>query len=260
MPIKAAPAVKPQTGPMANSGSSTLLPRERGAYAQLGIALLAGLLLGRPGLRGGAQVLLTVLVFLASEPARALLAGREQRRAWTRLALLGALGAGSGWLAWHGAPVPLLPALALPAALAALLSGFLVLGREHTPAGEWVSAWALASAAYAPALLGGASIGQALALTILLGALLSAGMTVARAQLRGWAPGLALLPAAAFTALSLLAAWAGWIPWSSAPAVLPMALAAALLQLRPAPNLRRLGWLLAGASALGAALAVAGLR
>jgi len=118
----------------------------------------------------------------------------------------------------------------------------------------------LASAAYAPALLGGAPTSKALALTALLGALLSAGMTVARAQVRGGDLGPALLPATTFTGLSLLAAWAGWIPWLASLAVLPVATAAILLRLHPPGSLRRLGWCLAGASALGAILAVAGLR
>ncbi|MBE7450030.1 MAG: YwiC-like family protein [Kofleriaceae bacterium] len=78
----------------------SLLPREHGAYGQLGVPLVAALASGRPGVTAVGLAVAAVAAFLASEPARVLAGHRgarartEQRaHALVRLALLAALAA-----------------------------------------------------------------------------------------------------------------------------------------------------------------------
>ena len=87
-----------------------LIPREHGAYAELGFPLLSGLLLGSPGAAAGLFVAAAILLFLANEPLVVLLGVRGKRAqqdhaaaARHGLALLGGLGIAAGigalWLA-----------------------------------------------------------------------------------------------------------------------------------------------------------------
>ncbi len=80
-----------------------LLPREHGAYAELGFPLLSGLVLGSPGAASWLFVAAAILLFLANEPLVILLGVRGRRAreemgpAARRLVLgLGGLGAAAG--------------------------------------------------------------------------------------------------------------------------------------------------------------------
>ena len=139
-----------------------LLPREHGAYAQLGVALAAALALA-PALRSAGQALVIGALFFASEPLLVLLGRRgEPARAagrgpaLVRLGRLGGLGLLGTATAWSGAPASYLWSLLAPALLGAALFGLFLARRERTGAGETVAAWAFAAAAGSVALLGGA--------------------------------------------------------------------------------------------------------
>ncbi|MDP2875112.1 MAG: YwiC-like family protein, partial [Holophaga sp.] len=54
----------------------SMMPREHGAYAQLGVSLLASLFLVPASPRAWGQALATTLVFLASEPLLVLMGRR----------------------------------------------------------------------------------------------------------------------------------------------------------------------------------------
>ncbi|HRE13175.1 MAG TPA: YwiC-like family protein, partial [Usitatibacteraceae bacterium] len=83
--------------------SKHLIPREHGAYAELGFPLVAGLVLGRPGLAGWLFVLAAILLFLANESVVVLVGARGKRAreengpaAKRTLAILGGLGVAAG--------------------------------------------------------------------------------------------------------------------------------------------------------------------
>jgi len=254
----------------------SLLPREHGAYAQLGIALLAGLCLARPGVRAVLQGLLTVLVFLTSEPLMVLLGRRgaelrrqASRQAGTRLGQLGVVALLVAIPAWAGATPVQFASLIAPILLALGLFTLFLAKREHTPLGEGATAWAMASAACPVAFLAEATPLKGFQLFFLLGAVLFVGMTVVRGHLLSLKPGmtfwsrshpalLGFLLLAATTALALTHR----LSWMAALCGLPITGMALEVWIRPRPSrpLKQLGWLLAAASALGAALAVAGLR
>lgn len=138
----------------------SLLPREHGAYGQLGVPLVAALASGRPGVTAVGLAVAAAAAFLASEPARVLAGHRgarartEQRaHALVRLALLAALAAlgASGALA-GGAVAIAVGAAALLGAIAVALTAARL---DKTLGGELVVASALAGAAAPVAVAGG---------------------------------------------------------------------------------------------------------
>jgi hypothetical protein len=249
-------------------------PREHGAYAQLGIALAAGLALA-PALRSLAQCVLTAGLFLASEPLLVLLGRRGEAdpgtagRARHRMGCLVALAALSGAAAWIGLPFATLVSLA-PAGLLGLgLFGLFLARRERTPAGEELAALTFAAAALPVALLGGAGARDAAAMAVLLGTVFTIGTALVHGHLFALRRRGAQAPRlAAFLAGSLLTAgvWAlagrSVLPRSAWLATLPMTLAGLAIWLfPPAPRrLRAVGWTAAACALAGASLAVVCLR
>lgn len=249
----------------------SLLPREHGAYAQLGVSLLAALALVPLAPRAWAQALATVLVFLASEPLL-LLTGRrgEEARlrggpaARVRAVLLMGLLLPAFAVAWLGAS-PTLWATALPAVLPALgLLALFLRRREHTLPGELLAALAFSFTALPVARLGDAAPGKAWALAFVLAALHGVGTVLVRGILwsmkangarwpRLLAPLLALVLAAVALALPL--------PWWAAMTALPLLLASLrVAAVLPSPkDFRILGWILTAASLLGAVIALLAL-
>jgi len=259
---------------MANPTPS-LLPREHGAYAQLGVALLSALALA-PGWRGLDQAVLTAALFLASEPVLLLLGGRGEAprvtcrdAALRRLATLGVLASLMVSLGWRGLPPGFVPSLVPPALLGLALFGLFLARLERTAGGEVLAAWAFAAATPAIVLLGGGSPAQAVRLALLLAGLFSLGTAVVHGHLMalrlrggGLPRAVAFLLGAGMTG----AAWAlgarGLLPPWAGGVFLPMTLAALGVWLRPpAPRqLKAVGWVAAFCALAGGALAVAGLR
>jgi hypothetical protein len=242
-----------------------LLPREHGAYVQLGIALAAGLLLGQGTLQAFFQALLTAIVFLASVPALALRRDSEDRRAVRRLVLLACLGVVCGSLAWWNASVTQWRTLLVPVLLASALAALAFMRQEHTTYGELLAAGALSSAAYPVAVLGGAGAHSAVLMTSILSAMQCLGTTTVRSflgSLRGkgspWFRTLPLGLGAALMALCLSTP----LPRILALAVAPMTLAAAwILVAPPLPrHMKRVGWVLSLASLVGILPAIFELR
>jgi hypothetical protein len=252
----------------------SLLPKEHGAYVQLCLALVSGLILAHGHPRALGQAILTVLAFLVSEPALILFGLRgsapqdeAKTHAFRLLALLGALSILSAAVTWwHASPAQLL-SLLIPTLLAASLMALALAKREHTTLGEMVGAWALSSSAYPVAILGGAGPREAGLLTLALVGIQSIGTTTVRAFLeslkRGGHPSPRVIP----LLLGLLLVGLGWasglpFSWLVAWAMVPnTGIAAWLLVAPPSPKrMKRIGWLLTLASVAGALPVVFALR
>ena len=265
MPVKAGSDSISHPGYMANGAtpkSISLLPREHGAYAQLGVSLAAGLALAPASPRAWAQGLATILVFLATEPLLVLLGRRgeaarsqglasaRRRLAWCGSLLLMALA-----LAWNGATLSqrlsVLPGLSLGLALL----GLFLARREHTMTGELLAAGAFSFAALPVSLLGGALTPKALAMALSLTALHGTGTLLVRGFLDSLKPG----SARAMGALPILLGLAlgggvllSPLPWPMTLAPAPLTAAALWVYLAPPSprEMRRVGWILTAASAL----------
>ncbi len=253
------------------SRSISLMPREHGAYAQLGISLAAGLALAPSSPRAWAQVLATVLAFLASEPFLLLLGRRgetarsqgavsaRRRLAWCTVLLLPALGT-----AWAGAAPRQGLSMAPGLVFGLALLGLFLARREHTMAGELLAAGAFSFAALPVAILGGAAATRALLLALSLAALNGLGTALVRAFLASLKPknawGIRALPF--FLGLVLSAGMlASPLPWLMALAPGPLTAVALWVWLTPPSprDLKRVGWVLTAGSALGALALLAAL-
>ena len=258
---------------MATPPASSLWPREHGAYAQLGAALVSALAL-TPTLRSTSQGVLTASLFLGSEPVLVLLGRRgpaapgTTRRAWRRLGLLGVLGALSGTVAWAGAPAAQLKALLPAGALGLGLFGLFLVRRERLVAGTVLAAWTFAAAALPVAALGGqGKAGGTLA--FLLAAVFTLGTALVQGHLMALRRGGTSAPrmASALFGLALLfVAWGlaerGILPAFAYLALLPMTFAGIAMRLfPPAPrHLKGVGWAVAVCALVGGTLAVVCLR
>jgi hypothetical protein len=137
----------------------------------------------------------------------------------------------------------------------ALLAALALARLDHTTLGELVAAWALSSAGYPVAILGGAGVREAAALTLTLAAVQTLGTITVRAFLeslkRGGRPWPRAIPLALGSILAALG-WATGHPVEAFALVPGSALAAWLLVCPPSPrHMKRLGWLLTAAAAAG---------
>ena len=252
-----------------------MVPREHGAWGQLALPLVCGLLLGRPSASAALLALAVVAVFVAHEPLLILLGQRGRRpreeqgsRAWRWLAASCGIALGSGAAGLALAPPPARAALAVPTALGAAVAVLVWRRLEKTAAGEMLVAAALASAGGAVAVAGGAPLANALAATLawvlsFAAATLGVRAVLARLRSRGDedhrarnAALAALVGAAAFglSAAGLPAAL-GW-------ATLPGAIAGVGIALAPlgGRHLRAVGWSIVAVSASTLGILLAGLR
>jgi hypothetical protein len=257
------------------SAARVLLPHEHGAYGQIAMPLLCGLLLGRPGASACLLAAGAFLGFLSYEPLlvasgrRGERARKERGAAARRLAtgLLGAAavlaGAGfalSGPDARWAAAVP--PALAVAVALLAWREV------ERTVAGEVVVAVALSSAGFPVAIAAAARPGVAAAawLAWSLGfaaATLAVEVVLARARSPARDPGPAAIGGVVLlqgAALALAAARV--VPLAVPAAVAPLSISSLLViglgvQAR---KLKRVGWATLCGSVVTLAILVAALR
>jgi hypothetical protein len=244
-----------------------LLPREHGAYAQLGFPLLTGLFYagGHPG--AVAFAVAAVAGFLAHEPMAVIMGMRgvrirdalvrpARRRLWLLVAVGGVALVAALVLAplraWQAAVVPAVPAL--------ILIPLFLTDRIKTIGGEAIAAAAFSAVLLPVALSGVASWAEAwTAAAVWLGATLLAIVVVhaVKASHKGrprarWlvpaAPALALLVALTAVAAAL------WLPYPAVRclAVLPPAATSFGVGLvRPHPrHLKRIGWSVVGANVL----------
>jgi hypothetical protein len=252
-----------------------LFPREHGAWGQLALPLLGGLLLGHPGPAALLLAAAAVLAFAAHEPLLVVLGQRGRRlrdeegpRARRWLLVEGWLALAAGAAGGYLAPRLALVALGLAGALAALV-GVLVWRRlEKTAAGEILVAAALATAGGAVALAAGTTARTALAATLawtlsFAAATMGVRTVLVRLRTRGEEnPGTrnaALAASAGALAFGLSVAG---LPATLAWATLPGVVAGVVIALAPlgGKHLRAVGWSIVGASLLTLAVLVAGLR
>jgi hypothetical protein len=251
---------------------SLLLPREHGAYAQLGFPVLSGLLLGAPGIAAGLFAAAAVLLFLANEPLVLLLGvrGKRAQQEWAvparrQLALRAALGTAAGFAAlWLAPPAARWLAL-VPAAFAAALVPVVLAKSLKTLPGEAIAAAAFssvhlpiaASSGVAATLLWGPPL-------MWLAATMVATLCVHAIKARSMGRAPWVIP---------MAAWAAWLALAGALAVLalipdwrtvalaaclPLAGIVVLNHLAPSPKrLKQVGWTLTAANALALAVLAA---
>ncbi len=242
-----------------------LIPREHGAYAELGFPLLTGLVLGSPGAASFLFVAAALLFFFANEPLVVRLGARGKRLqqelavpAGRLLLLLGGLGAAAGAGAlWLAPPAARLLA-AVPAVLALGLVPVVLSGRLKSLPGETVAAAAFSSMHLPVAAAGGAA-GAALFGPPVLWFVATIVATLAvhaiKSRVTGAAPW--VVPAAAWSARAALLAAVAIA--ALAPSLRPVALAACLplagvvvvnrLLLSP-KKLKQVGWIVVAANAL----------
>jgi len=249
----------------------SLVPREHGAYGQLGVPLATGLALGRPGLAALALATAAALAFFAHEPLLVLAGNRgprvraeHGRRAWRRAIALGLAALALAALGLTRAGPAVWWAAAIAGALALAVAVHVVLGVEKTLVGEVVAAATLAAASVPVAIAGRVAPTTAWAAwaawAVGFAAITAAVRDViarGKRRRRGW--GLALLVAVIGGAAALAWRWRAQPPvWCAAPLV---AVAIGLVVAPAAPRrLRQTGWLLVAASVATAAWLVLAAR
>jgi len=255
--------------------STTLLPREHGAYAELSFPLATGLAAGGPTIAGVAFSLAAVALFLAHEPATVMLGRRgarlkQQLGSATRVRLwwMTALGLGAAAVGLVvGSPDTRLAAL-VPAGFAVLLVPAMVRGEVKTLGPEilvvahfsttlmplaveggagWSFAWAASGVWFVSYTLG----------TVAVHALKAAHKQTAVAGRLG-----AMVPALSLVAIALGvgAAASGRAPLVWGVALVPSALVVLVVWgLRVHPRrLKRVGWSLVAANLVTLGLLLAG--
>ncbi|MGC3997067.1 MAG: YwiC-like family protein [Anaeromyxobacter sp.] len=252
-----------------------LIPREHGAWGQLALPLLAGLLLGHLTAAASLLTAAVVLAFVAHEPALVLLGHRGARvraeegaRARRWLALLGVGAAACGLTGAALASPAARAALLLPATLAAVVAALVWRRLEKTVIGEVSVAAALAAAGWAVALAGGAEPRAALAALLawilsFAAATLAVQVILERARSKGARdPGLRHAAGTALLLGGAVALAAAGLPWALPLATAPTALVSLVVCLaRVSPRrLRPLGWTMVGSSLLTLLVLVVGLR
>ena len=232
-----------------------LIPKEHGAYGQLGLPLLAALGLGRPGWAAVLLVMAAWSAFFAHEPAAVLLGKRGRRlqrqqrgRALASGALWGALGAICGALGLVLGGEPVWRASVIPAVLALGAAPVFLRGQEKSLAGELLAAAATACGA-PPAQTLWAWTAWSLAFFASTGAV---RWVIGRHKRRPVRTELAVV------LLATLAAGALSLRSGTVAAAAPyLAAAWILIAAPPSPrHLRRVGWILMASGVLTAALIV----
>ncbi len=242
-----------------------LIPREHGAYAELGFPLLSGLVLASPGAASFLFVLAAILLFLANEPVVVLAGGRGKRlqqemgpSARRQLFLLAALGVGAGVAAMALAPVAARWLALVPGAFAAFLLPAVLSKKLKSLAGEAVAAAAF-SAMHLPVAAAGGAAGELLwgppVMWFATTMVATFSVHAIKSRVTGaqpWVVSLATWSAPAALALALAAAWL--LPAYRAVALaacLPLAGVLAVNRLALSPKkLKQVGWTVVAANAL----------
>lgn len=248
------------------------LPREHGAYAELGFPLLSGLVLGAPGTAAWLFVAAAILLFVANEPLSVILGARGRRsqeessaRARAQLGVLGGAGVAAGVAALALAPAEARALAAAPAFLVACLVP-LAIGRKLKSLPGEALACAAFSAMHLPVAASSGVAGAALWGPPVMWFAVTVSATLAvhaiKSRVTGASPG--VVAAAPWVArLALLAALAAWLALPQArfvaqAALLPLAAILVVDRMALSPRkLKQLGWALVAANALAVALLAA---
>ncbi|MEZ5416670.1 MAG: YwiC-like family protein [Vicinamibacterales bacterium] len=254
------------------------LPKEHGAYAQMGIPLVTSLVVGGTTTASIAAAGALVLGFIAHEPllvATGSRGGRARREAgraavaW--LVATGGLAGAAAALAVTATPPSTRWTYLLPAVPAAVVFAAALRGVERRGGAEVLVALAFSLAAVPVCLAAGAAPSTAWGVALPFGVVFTAATLAVRAvtlRTRAHAaPAAAAMAragaaAVAMTGLAGLAMASVWtpLPWASVVAAMPGAGAAVVLAARPpsARHLRRVGWTLSAVSTFAAAVLMAG--
>lgn len=249
-----------------------MLPREHGAYGQLLFPLVTALTIGRPGLAATAAAGVAICLFLAHEPLLVLLGERgpraardDRHRARRWLGVLGTAAVSLGLPLVALSPSLLRLALVVPAAFAVALLVMIVAGREHTLAGEILSALAFAAMSLPLAVATGVTRTAALTCAVTYAvAFVSATLSVhAVIDYTRRSPALARRGTAGGVTIGLLfvvmwlassGALAASAPWAALP---PCITSCALAALPPsAKRLRLVGWTIVTTSVATASILI----
>ncbi|MDC3961105.1 YwiC-like family protein [Polyangium jinanense] len=253
----------------------SLAPREHGAYGQLGLPLVAGLALGRPGIAAFGLTIAWIAAFLAHEPVLVLLGQRGKKartqdgpRAARRLVWLGAAMVLSGCVFLIFTPAEARLALVPPVLLGLVVMAFVWRKEEKTAAGEIIAAAALSGAGFPVALASGvalfpAAVAWIVWTTAFLMSTLAVRAVIARAKHEGKATLVAAYVATiSLGAASVILALRGALPMAAPIAVAPFVVLSLAVTVLPVHtrHLRRIGWGLIGASVATLGILVATLR
>jgi hypothetical protein len=253
----------------------SLAPREHGAYGQLGLPLLGGLALGRPGIVAFGLAIAWLAAFFAHEPLLVVLGQRGKRareqdgpRATRRLAVLGSVAALAGVIAVGFASNDVRLAIVPPALLAVAVMVFVWRKEEKTTVGEIVAAAALSGASFPVALAGGVALFPAAVTwlvwaTAFLLSTLAVRAVIERAKREGSATRIAAYIATiGAAAASVLLASRGVLPPAAPIALAPFVLLSLGVCLIPVHtrHLRRVGWGLMSACVMTLGILVVSLR
>ena len=250
----------------------SLMPREHGAYGEIGFPVVTALAAGHPRIGAVAVALTAVAAFLAHEPILVLIGHRgaafraiEGPRATRRLIALSAVGLLAFVLALATMPSAARLTLLLPVALVVALGPFVRLKKERTAPGEILASAALSSAGVPIALAGGVALQTALStwgVWTLAYSIATRSVREVIARARGGDPRVSRV--IAMTALGILLAMLAAASHGTAPPLVPIGLAPlatfsiGLCCFPPSPRrLRSVGWLLIGASFVTTGLLVA---
>lgn len=253
-----------------------VVPREHGAYGQLGFPLATALAAGGLTWPAVAFAVAAIAIFVAHEPLLVLLGDRGARArrmlargAWQTMGVSLLLAAGTGVPAVFALAPDARWWLALPLALAALSLTLALAGIEKTAFGESTAVAALASASVPVALGGHVSLPYALAIF----AVFTVGLVVttlsvrvvahrlrrrASSSERAVAVACSSLTIAVSIGLASARVVGACVPLALAPLALP-SLAIGLFPPNPR-RLRTLGWCLVAGSLLTAAVLVWQIR
>jgi len=241
-----------------------LLPREHGAYGQLLLPLVTGLVLwGTPRLSSYLLCLTALGLFWAHEPLLILLGHRGSRqhrdlgrRAWVLLLLLLAVALGSLLGAWQLLPSSQRMHLGWPLGLGVLVLPWLWSKQEKTSSAELLVALALSAWVVPVSLSKGVGLSRALALWLSFAGLFAVAVLAVRGLLNklslGWSLGAAVLTLLG----AVLGGEAELLPKDLAWPLVPTLLMALGLSLaRPGPQrLKQVGWLIVATTVVQTAL------
>ena len=253
-----------------------MLPREHGAYGQLLFPLAAALTIGTLTATACALAVAGIALFVSHEPLlivlgqRGVRAEREQtRRAWRWLGGSVLVAAASGVTGILAAPPPVRAAVLLPLLLALALAGLIAERREHTMAGEILSAVALSSLSLPVAMAAGATLQSAATCALVF----SLGFALATVSVRSLVIGRRDRPeppvrwlVTFLAAVSLALVWGlerfEVVAPAAVWAIVPFCTAATTLAaIAPSPRrLRHIGWGLMLAGAASVAILIGSLR